>query len=261
MKTILTVFAVLCKNILLAQVFADSTILVLKGPTVNTQRLVLSKDAKSFDSSCYVDVSFENQQFDTLPLDVVSTGTGMAFGATANMMSKHELPTAIYKPISYSCADSFLGNGISIYCSVFPLEAKNYSVAGRYYYGDLVLSFNKPVSNPQVFVNDLGAFTKFSEKDIQGFTAELVLAEDKIISRYSSNEYITISNNNISNSMAKIDANSCKSCTSFFIEESNVKTIRFKVFIKGNGKGSAWSSVGINSGDLFYLGVKINSSE
>jgi Secretion system C-terminal sorting domain len=113
--------------------------------------------------------------------------------------------------------------GAALYCSVDPLykagEAKN----GRFYYGDIVVKFNRPVKNPVVHVGGLGGSYNYQpfgttgdgNRKITYFTTELELANTGMSSTFmAGNPNLNLVGDNILNSSATPNAGSYDDPTS-----------------------------------------------
>ena len=108
--------------------------------------------------------------------------------------------------------------GISIYSSVDPLFKANEDKAGRFYYGEIVIKFNRPVKNPVVHIGGLGGSYNFqprtpagADRQITYFTTELELQNNSLTSTFMAgnpNFDIPSGTNNILNSAIKPNAGS-----------------------------------------------------
>jgi hypothetical protein len=108
----------------------------------------------AYSPSITVTASFSNQQYATVPVGVVSTGTGMVYGASTNSLGTTAVSLPVFNlmnTISSPTNSSFTSNpngtagtgidvtansGFSFYNSVYPLFNTSASLTGRYYYGD-----------------------------------------------------------------------------------------------------------------------------
>lgn len=128
----------------------------------------------AFTPAITVTATLSNQQFTAIPTSVISTGTAMMYGATANSFASSAVSMPVFNTIN-SIASPANGNftsnptgtagtGIDVavnhafyfYNSVYPLFINNSTLNGRFYYGDLTFNFNRPVSNPVLHISGLG---------------------------------------------------------------------------------------------------------
>ena len=231
-----------------------------KDSSTNTlQAWLNTKSAADTNSGVKVTISFTNQQFNNIPKGVVNTGAAMLFGSTSNMLGTEALPAPFFNKINYSNDNA--GYAFNIYNNVYPLFANNAPLNQTQYYGNITLQFSKPVNNPMIYLNNLGAFVKFSDTNVQGFTTELQLVSAKKLILLNANQNLTVHNNTIQNNIADTNYYKYNGSGIFLVKGNNITSLTFKVFIKGNGKGSAWASSGINAGDLFSLGIQISDEQ
>jgi hypothetical protein len=235
-----------------------------------------------------VTASWSNQQFTNAV--GISTKTGSSFGTTLNNSDK----TAISLPVwnyfgSVSAPTNAMftsnpfgakGTGIDIttnygfncFTTVEPLYSAGtgtYPLNGRFYYSDLTLTFSRPVSNPVFQVSGLGGTTGGF-----GFSTEFDLATPGItLARISGSNVFKVNATQILNNAGSITANSAPSGTtlpdgtgngaasgSVRMTGNNITTIKFRVYLRGDGHGSNnnWSNNNTFSGDRWLLGFSMN---
>lgn len=157
--------------------------------------------------------------------------------------------------------DGDANHGISLYNTVEPLFDANLDKAGRYYYGDLVITFNRPVKNPVIHIGGLGGsynyqpLTAGAPRQISYFSTELELENSGYTSTFmSGNPNLSLVGNNILNSALKPNAGS--------FDNSNVAT-GVGLSFGFNNYGAASGSIRINGTvqELVYRVYVRGSSE
>lgn len=234
----------------------------------------------AYTPSINVTVSLSNQQYSSILPSIISTTNAMNFGGTVNSygnaatsVPNFSFLNAINSPSNSSYTsnpngpansgiDVAINQGFYLYNSVHPLFTNSSNLTGRFYYGDLTITFNQPVSNPVLHIVGLGANTVFSASDIQGFTTELELQNSNIIaSKLSGTSNFDVTNNKITNNSTTPNfiCGSGAACGSVKIEGTNITSLTFKIFVRGDGNGTAWSHVNVNAGDEWMLSVSLNT--
>lgn len=99
--------------------------------------------------------------------------------------------------------------GLAIYTAVEPLADISAASNGRFYYGDVVIKFNRPVNDPVVHIGGLGGSYSYIGLDANTyntyFTTELELSNGATASSSSllaGNLNIALQGNNIVNTNA-----------------------------------------------------------
>jgi hypothetical protein len=213
--------------------------------------------------------SLSNQQY-TVPTSELSTGYGVCFGAAINNSGSNALPSTLYplmNAISAAPSNDFTsvntltpGTGISvtnnysteILCSGMPLYHANASTTGRFYYGDLTITFSSLLSNPIIHIVGIGAFS-----GSQGFTTELELQTLGVtLSKLSGSPELNVTSNKILNSSATPSSGTGSGAASGSILVSGmaVSKLVFKLYVRGDG-GGPWATSTSHSGDQWLIGV------
>lgn len=234
----------------------------------------------TFNPSITVTASISNQQYNNISTSRVSTGKGMSFGGRVNSIT----PVAMQMPVfnSLNSVDSatnthFTSNpngptsagidiadnyGFYFYNSVDELFTNNDAVNGRYYFGNITLTFSQPVSNPVIHIVGLGSNVLFGVSNAQGFSSELELQTSGVsLSKLSGSSEFDVTSNKILNNAA-IPTHNCgagAACGCVKATGTNITTLTFKVYVRGDGNGTAWSHTSINAGDEFMMSVSINT--
>jgi len=226
-----------------------------------------------------VTAAISNQQYTAIPTGVVSTGTGVVYGASTNSLGTSITAIPVFNlmnSISSSANTSYTSNpngtagtgidvtansGFSFYNSVYPLFNTSASLTGRYYYGDLTLTFSRPVSDPVLQITGLGGNVNFGGGNVQGFSSELELQTSGVTaSKLSGTTEFNVTANKILNSATTLGniSGSGAASGSVKVAGTNITTLTFKIYVRGDGNGTAWANANINAGDVFVIGVSMN---
>ncbi len=135
------------------------------------------------------------------------------------------------------------------------------------YFGDLIITFNRPVTDPILHLTGLGGFYQASSgSGSLGLSTSFELTDDYTISRLSGNPFFQVgSGKTIYNSAARYTSatnNSSPSAASgsVKINGSGITSLTFRVLMNGDGNGSSpWSSTGSVNGDAFLMSVSLNT--
>ncbi len=180
--------------------------------------------------------------------------------------------------------------GTTVYTSVEPLWDANLPKDGRYYFGDLVITFNRIVANPVIHIGGLGGSYNFQPvtpgpRLISYFTAELELQSSVPVNTstfMAGNENFHIVGNKILNSSATPNGGSYNdngtqggfltygAATGSVRINGTVTQLVYKVFVRGSvnsdfnfSKNQADISGATRdpfNGDLFYVAVSVDNS-
>jgi SdrD B-like domain len=263
------------------------------GPSTTTQTATLlnnTVDAPvsggtfvTYTPTISMSAAFSNQQY---------TG-GLTFGATINNSAKTPVAQPVFNKMNSfgsptssmftSTSSSTAGTGISVvdnyafemFASVEPLFSGNAPTNGRYYYGDLTLTFNRPVSNPVIQMVGFGgvfSYTLSGVTSTHGHSVEVELSTTGITaSKLSGSNTLSVTGNKILNSASTLNS-SCVTnattgaapggaCGSVLFTGTNITTLTFKVYVRGDNQSGPWSTNGISgtlspaySGDAFLFG-------
>ena len=214
--------------------------------------------------------SFTNQQY-TLPTTQMSTGLPMVFGAAINNGGPKALNASFYaqmsslgSPVDADFTSTELvtpGTGIScpnnyateFMISAMPLYNAGLSTSGRYYMGDMNITFGVPVSDPVIHLVGIGAYYS-----TLGFTAEFDCQTAGVtLSRLSGSAELSVASNSIVNTAAHPSSTTGSGAAtgSILVKGTNISSLSFKVYIKGDGGASNWATSSSHSGDQMLIGV------
>ena len=257
------------------------------GPTVASQVITFQANNNNPNGNTFIpfsptvtaSFSFSNQQYTAISVSDISTGTGMSFGANANNNSNAAASSSLFaqmNAISSPSSNHFTavatgtaGTGIdvsanravSLFNSSRPLYTAGLSTSGRYYYGDLTISFSKPVINPVLHLVGLGGYFTSSGNTL-GFTTELELATvGMVLSKISGSSELEVTNSKILNNASHPNAGTGAGAASGSVKVTGlVSTIKFKVYLRGDGGNSNWTTSSMHTGDLWMMGVSMGAS-
>lgn len=218
-----------------------------------------------------VTFSLSNQQY-PLSATYSSTGTSVVFGGGNNQTLKaingynyYNLMGLYSAPVNSdftSAGTITAGTGIDVtanyslqvFTSVMGLEPKGASTTGTFYMADLTIAFNTLVTNPVIHFIGLGATS-----GTLGFSTEFALATSSLtLTRLSGSAEFAVSGTQILNTAATIAGNtgSGGASGSVLVTGTNISTITFHVYVRGDGGASTWPT-GNTSGDGFMIGVSL----
>lgn len=176
--------------------------------------------------------------------------------------------------------------GQAIFTTVEPLWDLNLPKDGRYYYGDIVINFSRPVQNPVIHIGGLGG--SYNYQPISGgprlisyFSSELELQNAGVTSTFmAGNENFSIVGNKILNSSATPNGGSYNdggtqggfltygAATGSVRINGTVTRLVYKVFVRGSVNSDFNFSQNMSAisgatrdplnGDLFYLALSLN---
>jgi hypothetical protein len=219
--------------------------------------------------------SFSNQTY-SLPTAQISTGTGLSFGTTSNGSGSSAVASALFPTVNSFSSPSnsnftsstsvTAGTGIDIsankaveiFTSARPLYNASSSTSGRYYFGDLTITFNQAVTNPIIHVVGLGGTVSSL-----GMSTELELQNSGIsLSKLSGSSELTISSGTkILNGASSLGSSTGSGAASGSVlaTGSGISSLTFRVYMRGDGSGSNWGSSSMHAGDVWLIGVSLNA--
>lgn len=144
-------------------------------------------------------------------------------------------------------------NGVAMEITTRGLNGSGIATNSRVKMGTIVISFNRPVTNPILQASALGAEASSG----LGFGAEFTLTNSNVpvvMSRIAGSKELTVSGNNITNNATTIRAASGNggASGSVYIKGKGITSLTFDVYVRGDGRGSTWSTTGA---DAFYFGM------
>jgi hypothetical protein len=231
----------------------------------------------------------KNTMFATSPTSTPFSATtpfGDAVGAPAvgkNIQAGMALPTGP------NGAD--INMGVSLYNSVEPLFDANELKNGRFLYGQLVITFNRPVKNPVVHIGGMGGSYTYLPKpsvanpnptyQISYFTTELELQNGGVTSTFmAGNANISLVGNNILNSSAtpnggsSDDGSAVNGFANYGAASGSIRVngvvseLVYNVYVRGSSNSDfnfSKTKADISgafrdphNGDLYYVGISLD---
>lgn len=251
------------------------------GSTVANQTATLLENTTgatfiAFAPTTSFTLSFTNQQYTGIA--GITTGTGLSFGTTLNGTAKTAVAASVVNtlgaigtgidanhtsnpngPASTGIAVA-TNYGFRIFATVEPLYTASSPLNGRYYYGDLTVTFNRPVSDPVIHIVGLGGV--FTSGTTQGFTMEYELQTTGVtLSKLSGSANLNVTADKILNAAPGAITAACGSgaaCGSVKVAGTNITQLVFRLFIRGDGLGTAWSGPTTFSGEASTLSISMN---
>lgn len=130
----------------------------------------------------------------------------------------------------------------------------------RIYLADLTINFSSPVTNPYLHFVGMGGFV-----GLLGYATELDLTTSGVtLTKLQGNNTLLLSGSQINNANATGILTNCDNetagCGTVRVNGSNISTLTFQVFIRGDGGTPTWSSPDRNEGDFWMMGVSLASA-
>jgi hypothetical protein len=247
------------------------------GYTIANQVLNLQNNALNPVTGTYtplvpaVSVTFaiSNQQY-VLPATQNPTGADVVFGANVNPGGKTPSVATLSPAMNYisnaqtpqfSATQYNIGTGISmignyateIFTSAMGLYNANAGTNGTYYMADLTVTFSSPITDPVLHIIGLGGTS-----GALGLTTQLTLTTGGVtMSELSGSPEFSVTATTIVNTAALPTATTAAGAASgsVLVTGNNVTTLKFKVFLRGDGKTPTWSTANEHVGDAWMMGV------
>lgn len=254
------------------------------GPTIANQVITFQQNANdpsdnvfsTYSPTITTTYSFSNQQYTSIPTAQISTGTGLSFGAAVSASTTSPLvtPSSIYPLMSFissapstsftsktlnsagSGIDVGTNRAVQVFTSAKPQTNGNLATNGRYNFGQLTITFSRPVNDPMIHIVGLGG-----TYGTLGFTTELELttasAAQVSLSKKSGSTEFSVSTTKILNSAAFYTATTGAGAASGTVlaTGTNITSITFQIYLKGDGGGTVWGATNGHTGDQWLIGV------
>ena len=255
------------------------------GPSIAAQTITFQNNTNNPTGNTFVafttptttaTFTLANQQY-VLPTSQSTTTASLVFGGGNNLgylyingYTYYNLMGAYSAPVNAdftSAATVTAGTGIDItknyslqlFTSVMGLYNTSASTSGRYYIANLVITFSNYVTNPVLHIVGLG-----SSYGSLGFSTELELQTPSLtLSRLSGSTELTVSaGTKILNGATTLSGTtgSGGASGSVLVTGTNISSLTFKVYVRGDGGGTAWSSGTAQTGDGWMIGVSTLTS-
>ncbi|MGD9562805.1 MAG: carboxypeptidase-like regulatory domain-containing protein [Pyrinomonadaceae bacterium] len=127
----------------------------------------------------------------------------------------------------------------------------------RTYVADLTLTFSAPVNNPYLHFVGMGGFI-----GPLGYATELDLTTAGVtLDKLQGNATLVVSGNQVNNGNATGILTNCSAetagCGTVRATGTNITSLTFQLFIRGDGGAPTWSGPNRNEGDFWMLGVSL----
>lgn len=131
-------------------------------------------------------------------------------------------------------------------------------------FGDITITFNRPVNNPIIHIMGLGGQYIHSSNTVdQGFALGFELVNPEYtLTRLSGSTYFTVNGNTIRNTATKIGTSSTAGSSPYGaggtvrVNGTGITSIVLKAIVRGDG-GTRWSNNSYSAGDGILLGVTL----
>lgn len=262
------------------ELFAASGDTVATGPILSSQSRTYLLNANnpndnntaSYTPNTTVTLGISNQQYSNSNYLTTGapSGNAMMFGGEGNNNSDSVASATIFVPLSTkgnpsnsvftATSNTPVNQGISVasnygtrfFVSTEPLQRANLSRTGRHYMGDITVTFNRPIIEPVIHVGGLGGTANSG----LGFSAEFDLQTPGFtLAQLSGSSELTVNSTQILNNASNIGAvtGSGGASGSVVIKGGAITSLTFKVYMRGDGRGNAWDSAGVQNGDAFVF--------
>lgn len=267
--------------------FSTSMASIPSGPTASPQtaRLLLNSNNPAGDTigatsiNVSMTASISNQQYTG-----VNTGTGnpvVMFGANNATGSSTPASIPAFGAMNgvgggtnaqFSNTPSGTAQGINVAVNnAFDIYTSVKQWAGtppgapatnsRVYMADLTLTFSSPVTNPRLHFVGMGGTSAGL-----GISSEFDLITPGLtLTKIQGSTDLVVTATQINNGASSIDA-SCSGfgadagCGTVRVNGSNITTVTFLVYVRGDGGASSWGSTSNHAGDRWLLGVSLPES-
>ena len=217
-------------------------------------------------------------------------------GPTSNMFTSSPSASGANLGTGFDIDGNGFGNGVNAGVELFTAAQVLYDGGnakdGRYEFGELVLTFNRPVKNPVIHLAGLGGsyrYLPFGQVDVPAnyktsyFSSELELQNSGLTStKLSGNSFMTLVGNNVFNNAVKPNGGSVFVATDVIDNygaatgsiriNGNVTQLVYKIFLRGSAASDMnFSTLGSNvtcgtttcphnpfTGDQWYVSASLD---
>lgn len=266
--------------------FANGSGPTTNGSTITNQVITFQNNATNPTTNTFVPFiptttatfSISNQQY-ILPTGQNANHGDLSFGGTINASGQTIVPFALTSNMNtvggasngnFSASQSNIGTGISVssnyavevFNSAMGLYNASLSTSGRYYIADLTITFNNSINNPVLHLVGLGGSYSIGSPTL-GLTSELELQTSGVtLSKLSGSTELNVTSTKILNSDNHPTATTGSGAASgsVLVTGNNITSLVFKIYLRGDGGLSAWSTSSAHVGDAFMIGVSALST-
>ncbi|MBZ4188077.1 hypothetical protein [Niabella beijingensis] len=239
--------------------------------------------ANAYNPALNVTYSLSNQQYSSIEGN--SNIPGLVFGGNGNSNANTPAAQTFYNRLNafgLATNASFSTNGVppgidvandyavalaAIADALINANGSNRVAMGtkNIRFADLTLTFNRPVNNPILHLENMGGWWSTSNNGVTGYSVWLrLLSAGYTLSRLSGNTPFVVPNNtDIKNAVAAsangaIDNNDEIGQGSVQVNGNGITSLVFRVFLDGDANnGARWSTTNTVQTDLFTVGVSM----
>ena len=247
------------------------------GPTVANQVITFQKNTNNPGGNTFAAAvptttatfTLDNQQF-TSNTSNPPTNTGVVFGAAIATVGGNATSAPLF-PLMNAIGNSNNGNytstpgvgggiaiannrAVTLFNSVQALPP-NASTTARLQFADLIITFNRAVTNPVIQLTGLGNSTSAG----LGYSTELdLLTPDVTLSKLSGSPELNVTPTKILNSALVLGPTTGSGAASGSVQVSSsapVTTLLLRIYVRGDGRGTTYNPVvGQHNGDQWLIG-------
>jgi Secretion system C-terminal sorting domain len=219
--------------------------------------------------------SLSDQQY-AVPGTWIPSNVTLVFGGTDNTRFQSLVPSALF-PVMSSVGGASDNNftslgppqaagtgisvannyGVELFNSAMGLYTNGSPTTGRYYCATLTITFSSPLTNPVLHVVGLGAIVGGRTGNL-GMSTEFDLQTPGVtLSELSGSPELKVNSSQILNSAAHPTATTGSGAASgsILVTGSTISSLVFKVYLRGDGGLTTWSTTTEHTGDAFILSV------
>ena len=279
-------FRILCGFLLLLQSTAGSSQPAIEfangsgsnggGSLITNQVITFQNNALNPVTGTYVPLvptttatfTISNQQY-VLPTTQNPNQADVSFGANVNGSGKTPLPALLFPPMNaisapaaadFSATQNNIGTGMSMssnyavemFTSAMGLYNANAPTNGTYYMADLTITFNLPVTDPVLHIVGMGG-----TYGALGMTSQLTLATTGVtLTKLSGSTEFSVTATTIVNTAANpTSTTGAGAASGSVMVNGTVTSLKFNIYLRGNGKTPAWSNATSHTGDAWMMGI------
>ena len=256
--------------------FANGSGTTAGGSVITNQVITFQNNAINPTTGTYIPLvptttatfSISNQQY-VLPTTQNPNQADVSFGANVNGSGKTPLPALQFPPMNavsappagdFSATQSNIGSGMSMssnyavemFTSAMGLYNANSPTNGTYYMADLTVTFNLPVTDPIIHIVGMGG-----TYSALGLSTQLTLATTGVtLTKLSGSTEFGVTATTIVNTAASpTSVTGAGAASGSVMVNGTVTTLKFNIYLRGDGKAPTWSNATSHTGDAWLMGI------
>ncbi len=256
--------------------FANGSGAITGGSLITNQVATFQNNALNPVTGTYVPLvptttatySISNQQY-VLPTTQNPNQADVSFGANVNGSGKTPLPALLFPPMNaisgapageFSATQNNIGTGMSMsanyavemFTSAMGLYNAGSPTNGTYYMADLTITFNLPVTDPIIHIVGIGG-----TYGALGMTTQLTLATTGVtLTKLSGSTEFGVTSTTIVNTAAfPTSTTGAGAASGSVMVNGTVTTLKFNLYLRGDGKTPTWSNATSHTGDAWLMGI------